>query len=72
MPELSVKIDTSGLNSVFGVGMLHRSSLGFDKTTTVFVSFNPIKAISYSGTFTITSNDPTHPSLKVLLSGTGA
>ncbi|MBN2828790.1 MAG: choice-of-anchor D domain-containing protein, partial [Candidatus Cloacimonetes bacterium] len=62
--------------SMFSQSSLNeRNSLGYSvnpgQTNTYNITFAPTAAITYSGNISITSNDPTHPSNYISVSGTG-
>lgn len=47
-------------------------SVGPGSNITVTVTFTPSSAAAFAGTLTLTTNDPSHPTLMLPLSGTGA
>jgi hypothetical protein len=62
--------DISFSDAAFSVGESNISVPAFDAIT-LMVSFTPTLEQAYSGTMTITSDDPVNPSLSVTLTGTG-
>lgn len=64
--------NVSGSSAPFSVtGGSGAFTLGPRQAITVTVQFAPTSAGRFSSTLSITSNDPTHPSARVMLSGSG-
>jgi len=68
---LNVSLDLSGLGSLFSATPTTSPfTLAHNKTHTLAVRFAPSAAGSFNGTITIKSDDPAHPSVTVMVTGT--
>ena len=68
---LNVSLDLSGLGALFSATPTTASfALAHNKTHTLAVRFAPSAAGSFNGAITIKSDDPAHPSVTVIVTGT--